>query len=168
MSKLQFKKLVKTKITDATLEYLKEKQQGHSKMKDIKYEKFELMQYLNSPLFSNNNRSLLLALRTRTVRGIRNDFGALYQDKMCPLGCGEIDSLENVLKCSVLKQQHRSSELTLTDVKFKDIFSTDVSKKQKITEMFSQLLETRNNIMKSIPVATHTGPVQNLFGNKNK
>ena len=128
-------------------------------MKNIKCEKFEIMPYLNSPLFSNNNRQLLLALRTRTVRGIRSDFGGLYQDKMCPLGCGEIDNLENILTCSVLRQHHRSREITHTDVKYQDIFSSDISKQQKVTEMFSQLLETRNNIIQSMPVANHTGPV---------
>ena len=128
-------------------------------MKNIKYERFEIMPYLNSPLFSDNNRQLLLALRTRTVRGIRSDFGGIYQDKMCPLECGELDKLENILTCSVLRQHHRSREITNTDVKYQDIFSTDISKQQKVTEMFSQLLETRSQIIQSMPVANHTGPV---------
>ena len=41
-------------------------------------------------------------------------------------------------------------------------------KQQKVTELFSQLLETRSKILQSIPVANYTGPmhgsnaVQNL------
>ena len=155
----QFKKIVKTKINSATFKYLKAIQQNHSKMRNIKYEKFEMIKYLNSPLFNDKNRTLLLALRTRTVRGIRSDFGGLYQDKMCPLGCGEFDNLENLLTCSVLREQHISKEITHTDIKFEDIFSSDISKQQKVTELFYQLLETRNKMLQSIPVPTDTGPV---------
>ena len=63
------------------------------KVGNIKYNKFELASYLNSPLFNNENRILLLALRTRTVRGIRNDFRGMYADNMCPLGtCSDSSS----------------------------------------------------------------------------
>ena len=73
------------------------------------------------------------------MHGLRSDFGSLNQDKMCPLGCGEIDKLENIPTCSVLRQHHKSRENTHTDVKCQDIFSSDILKQQKITEMFSQL-----------------------------
>ena len=49
------------------------------------------------PLFTKNSRSLLMALRTRTVRGIKSDFPGLYRDKICPVGCGENDTIQNVL-----------------------------------------------------------------------
>ena len=107
MQKHQFRKLVKSKTSYTAFKYLQNMQQGHSKMKLIKYEKFELTPYLNSPVFNNSNRILLLAVKTRTVRGIRSDFGGLYPDKMCPLGCGEIDNLENILSCRVLRQHHK-------------------------------------------------------------
>ena len=159
MQKHQFRKLVKSKTSNAAFKYLKNMQQGHSKMKHIKYEKFELTPYLNSPVFNNNNRILLLALRTRTVRGIRSDFGGLYPDKMCPLGCGEIDNLENILSCRVLRQHHKSNEISNTDIRYQDVFSADISKQQKVTEMFNQLLEIRNDIMQSMPVARNSGPL---------
>ena len=133
--------------------------------------------YMNNPLFNNNNRELLLALRTRTVRGIRADFKGLYKNTECPLECGDIDTIENVLTCSVLKQFHVSGELSPGDIKYEDIFSNDVQKQQKVTELYSQLLKTRDKIMCSIPVADSTGPVHGAqtvqnqfifdFGNKN-
>jgi hypothetical protein len=109
MSKLKFKKVVKSKVLKAAFKYLKDLKQTHSKMDNLQYGKFEASTYLTSPQFSFDNSSLLLALRTRTVRGIRNDFGGLYPDKTCPLGCGEIDTLQNILTCAVLKQNHVSS-----------------------------------------------------------
>ena len=82
--------------------------EGHSKMKGLKYEKFELMQYLNSPLFSNTNRNLLLALRTRTVRGIRKDFRGLYQDIQCPIGCETEDTCTPLHRDKTKSRKYRS------------------------------------------------------------
>ena len=69
--KQKFKNIVKSKVITAAFNYLQTLQQSHSKMENIKYDKFELSPYLSSPLFNSDSRSLLLALRTRTVRGIR-------------------------------------------------------------------------------------------------
>ena len=157
--KQRFRNIVKEKISHATFIYLQTKQKVHSKMQNLKYLKFELSSYMNSPLFSNNNRSLLLALRTRTVRGIRNDFKGLYSDNTCPLKCGDIDTIENILTCRVLRQHHTSNEVTRTNIDYQDIFSQDVEKQQKVTELYNQLLETRNHLIQSIPVASYTGPV---------
>ena len=157
--KLSFRKLVKSKISNAAFRYLQKMQEGHSKMRELKYEKFELMQYLNSPLFSNTNRNLLLALRTRTVRGIRKDFRGLYQDIHCPFGCLIDDTLQHILQCTVIKQNHTSVEVTQTSAKYEDLFSDDVIKQHNITELYNQLLETRNKILMSMPVANNTGPL---------
>ena len=121
-----------------------------------------MMSYLNCPLFSNNNRILLLGLRTRTIRGIRNDFRGLYPSNLCPLGCGDIDTIENILSCKVLKQNYLSKQLTPADVIYEDIFSPNISKQLIVTELFNQLLETRSRIIEGIPVATDTGPVHGL------
>ena len=139
ITKHKFKNIVKSKISDAAFEYLQTMQKEHSKMKNIKYNKFELSSYLNSPLFNKENRILLLALRTRTVRGIRNDFRGMYADNMCPLGCGDEDTLENVLSCSVLKQHHTSKEVTNTIIKYEDVFSKDIFKQHTATELYNQL-----------------------------
>ena len=70
-----------------------------------------------------------------------------------------LTSFQNLLTCSVLKQYHRSTEITETNIEYNDIFSEDLHKQQKVTELFNQLLEERNKLMQSIPVACITGPV---------
>ena len=78
---------------------------------------------------------MLMALRTRTVRGVKNDFRVMFADVLCPLGCGNSDTLEHILTCSVL-QNKLNSEYILTDkVKFEDIYSPDVKKQRQITEL---------------------------------
>ena len=100
--KQRIKKIVKEKVLRASFSYLINLQKTHSKMKNIHYEKFEMSNYLNSPLFSRNSRTLLLGLRTRTVRGIKCDFPGIYKDRVCPVGCGEEDNLQNILKRKVI------------------------------------------------------------------
>ena len=157
--KQKFKKMVKLKVNNAAFTFLKSLQQTHSKMKNIQYEKFDISKYLNSPLFSGNSRSLLLALRTRTVRGIRCDFPGMFKDKMCPLGCGENDKIENILTCTVLKEYYSSNEVSIGKVQYEDIFSKDIYKQKQVTELFEKLLEIRNRLVNSLPVAC-TGPMQ--------
>ena len=157
--KQRFKKMVKLKVNNAAFTYLKSLQQTHSKMKNIQYEKFDISKYLSSPLFSENSRGLLLALRTRTVRGIRCDFPGMYVDKMCPLGCGKNDKIENILTCTVLKQYHTSNEVSIGEISYEDIFSKDVYKQKQVTELFEKLFEIRNRLVNSLPVAC-TGPMQ--------
>ena len=158
ISKIKFKQIVKTKVRQAAFAYLKNLQQSHSKMSGLIYEKFEIMHYLNSPLFSCESRKLLLALRTRTVEGIRNDFRGQYKDILCPLGCGELDTLENILSCTKLKIHHTSDNVATSECKYSDIFSSDVAKQRQVTELYQQLLELRENLINNQPVAI-TGPV---------
>ena len=68
-------------------------------------------------------------------------------DTLCPLGCGEIDTLENILTCTAVKLQHTSDNIATSDIKYLDIFSSDVVKQRQVTELYSQLLEIRTNII---------------------
>ena len=83
---------------------------------------------------------MLYALRTRTVQGIRSDFGQMYADHSCPLGCGDKDSIPNILKCSVLRNKLQSDSITKNYLNYEDIFSNDVMKQKEITELYTQLL----------------------------
>ena len=158
ISRDKLKKILKSRVTEAAFKYLISLKQSHSKMENVKYEQFEMSSYLKSPLFKIDDISLLLALKTRTVRGIRNDFGGLYPDKTCPLGCGDLDTLQNILTCSVLQKDDTSTDISTSVIKYEDIFCGDIVKQKQITEKYRQLLDLRNNLLNSLPVAT-TGPV---------
>ena len=156
--KEKFKTIIKSKARAAALTYLNTLKQTHSKLNGIIYDKHEVEAYLTSPLFNNESRNLLFRLRTRTVSGIRNDFRGVYPDTNCPLGCLEIDTLSNILKCKVLLTQHTSSEIsTNNEVQYEDVFSQSIKKQKQATELYRQLLQTRNEIL-SQPVL-NTGPM---------
>ena len=134
INKQQFKKIVKTKIRQAAFEFLKNLQKNHSKMSGINYEAFEMRSYMNSPLFNCDSRKLLLALRMRTVEGIKNDFRGQFVNTICPLvGCNEKDTLENLLTCNAITTQLTSDNIATSDIKYLDIFSSAVIKQRQVT-----------------------------------
>ena len=65
-TKQEFKKWVKDKIYSAAFKYLTTIQMGHSKVKNIRYEKLSTQPYLTSKLFDNRETKLNAALRSRT------------------------------------------------------------------------------------------------------
>ena len=146
---------MKSKVINAAFVYLQKLQQSHSKMDKLKYSKFE---HLSSPMSNNESRSLLLALRTRTVSGIRKDSSSMYSDLTCPLGCGSPDTLPHIITCSVLMSHLKSQSLASSDIRHEDIFSKDIVRQKQVTELYTQLLEIREEILNSPPVA-ETGPV---------
>ena len=82
----------------------------------------------------------------------------MFADVLCPLGCGNSDTLENILTCSVLQNKLNSEHLVTNAVKFEDIYSPDVTKQRQITELYLQLIDIREKTLNSSPVAI-TGPV---------
>ena len=98
---------------------------------------------LQSSLFDEKMVSLLLALRTRTVRGIRCDFGGMFPDKSCPLeNCSLPDSLSHILVCRELVGAIQSSS-----VEYRDVFSADVQLQWEATLHYSRLLEAREKML---------------------
>ena len=97
-------------------------------------------------VLSREKSSLLLALRTRTVRGIRSDYGDLFPSKECPLaGCSEPDSLPHTLACQVLLGAVTEPSL----VKYGDVFSSSVAVQEVAVSRFGQLLEARERILEN-------------------
>ena len=101
---------------------------------------------------------MLYALRTRTVNRDRKDFSGMYSDLSCPLGCGKSDTLPHIISCSVVNSQLQSQSLASNKIRHEDIFSKDIVRQKQVTELYTQLLQIREEILKSPPV-TETGPV---------
>ena len=143
-SPYDFKNLVKLKARQASFKYLMSVKETKSKMDNLLYlSSFKPQPYMLSQ--SREQSSLLLALRTRTVRGIRSDFGEMHVDKTCPLpGCQETDSLSHVLTCRVLQAAGPAIE-TDRPVQYGDVFSPCQETQAAAGEKFRELLTLRNN-----------------------
>ena len=104
---------------------------------------FTLQANMLRDLFDEKTTSLLLALRTRTVRSIQSNFGEMFPDKSCPLeGCSLPDSLGHILACTVLTGTAQSST-----VQYSHVFSGDLQLQWEATTHYSQLLEAREALL---------------------
>ena len=133
----QYKTIVKKKVREATLKHLKDIQQSHSKIKDIKFKELKTQHYLRSPFFSNSEISLLYALRSRTEEKFKANFRNRYANVApCPFKCwteGEAvaeDTQQHLLVCSKLRTEFQSEELAKGQVVYEDIFG-EVNKQKE-------------------------------------
>ena len=144
LTSFDFKKLVKLKAKQAAFKYLIEVKETKSKMSNITY----MSSFLAQPYMLNMTReqaSLMMALRTRTLRGIRTDFGDMFLNKQCPLaGCQQLDSISHLLTCSVLKAAVPAED---TPIQYGDVFSDSQETQKSAIVRFSQLVEARTGLL---------------------
>ena len=90
----------------------------------MKYTKLEIAPYLRTPLFKHEEAAQLVALKTRTVRCIQSDVAEMYRDKYCPLKCGAIDNLENILTCNKLQNHIKANDKSINMTTFSPVISS--------------------------------------------
>jgi hypothetical protein len=144
-SKYDLKVLVKSKAKEQVFKTLMAIKNTKFKMDDIRYtNSFQTQPYLI--MLTRKQSSLLMALRTRTVRGIRSEFGNMYPNKECPLqGCSEPDSLPHALVCQVLLGAVPGQ----SEVQYGDVYSDSVAVQEAAVTRFALLLEARESILDS-------------------
>ena len=107
---------------------------------------------MKSPLFNKDDVSTLFALRSRTVRSIRNDFKEQYKPNLnCPV-CGQhLDSLPELLTCPRLKSEvmtlPQSDQQAIIQTKYEDIFDCDLRKQKQATQTYTLLLTLRQKVL---------------------
>ena len=103
-------------------------------------------EYLTSPLFNDEEASILFSLRSRYV-DCKINFKNKYKedDLLCPLCMKEDDDQKHMLNCEVLNTHFSSSDVVDDKIVYEDIF--DVAKKQKrVTGIFKALIEIRKQL----------------------
>ena len=114
-------------MTQAAFRFLIDRKITHSKIRNIEYSEFVTQTYLNSPLFSDAETSLLYALRSRYNE----------KDNICQVCDEEREDQNHILLGKVLK----SSEEVVEDI-FRNV------KKQKgVTGLFKSLIKIRRKIL---------------------
>ena len=85
--------------------------------------------------------SLLFAMRTKTVRNIRSDFGKMYISDLCPLCHRHVDTIPALLECEELQAVPR------TGAQHCDIYSPSVDIQRGAVHQFRLLLQARDRIL---------------------
>ena len=157
LSKLEFKTIVKNKIREKAFQTLKEKQEGHTKIKNICYNEFKTQGYLKNHIINNHEAALLFSLRSRTTKEFKANF-PYYADQMCPMGCNQLDTPEHCIVCRNIVK----GDTNIKDIKYEDIFSDSVHKQAAVVQLISSLLERREDASPST-----TGPGCSPPGDSN-
>ena len=156
----KYKNLIKNKIRKAAFNNLQDMKRGHSKVKNNNYENLDKPQpYLISKLFTNDECSILFALRSKTIRGIRENFKHMYSDNtLCPICERTSDTQQHVLECKVLQDI-----LPLKNhIKYNHINGT-ISEQKEFVTTYAKYLEIRDELLsetesqQSLP-GLYTGP----------
>ena len=119
-SELSFKKIVKSKAKELTLELNPRK----GKMKNLFYIELELQEYLKNQNISTSEARAVFKFKTRMANFSEN-FKEGGFTKPCPLckQTNELDTQQHSLSCRVIKENIEH------DVKYEDIFFSDVDVK---------------------------------------
>jgi hypothetical protein len=144
-SKMEFKNRIKKHIIREEFNQLKEAQQGHSKVRNICYEKFAMQEYMKTHMLTNHEVALLFALRSRSVKGIKANMASAFAgDTICKLCRQSEDNQEHCLKCPAITANKQ------INVKYEDIFSEDIKEQVAATKAFTAILEERTRLIEAV------------------
>ena len=145
-SKNSYKNFIKAKVRTAALKHLNNLKGAHSKIQAIEYAELKTKSYITSPIFSNDDVSLLYSLQSRLVE-YKANFKSIYKDTdiLCPFCKKEDDSQQHMLECEVIKHHFKSTEISQYKIVYDDIFK-DIKKQKGITALFRELLDIRRKL----------------------
>ena len=155
-----YKELIKSKARQAAFKLLERTKYTHNKVNKNTYVNMDKPQgYIIDKSITNTQCSILFALRSHCLRGIRENFKQLYsQNTLCPICERSIDTQSHILDCQVLQDI-----LPLTEnVSYTDIYGTTQSQ-IKLVRIYEQYIMLRDEILEdtdpqvSLPVL-YTGP----------
>ena len=141
MGTVDYKNIIKSAVRKAAFAHLLDLQQGHSKYKTVEHTSLKMQSYLNDHTMSPDDISLLFAMRTRTVRTIRSDFGNMYGSNMCPLCNQHVDTIPALMNCQELLVVPRIG------AQHQDIFSPSVDIQRGAVLQFRALMQARERIL---------------------
>ena len=106
---------------------------------------------MTNPIFSNDEVSLLHALRSRSTE-CKVNYKQKYvgSNLLCSLCKIADEDQKHLLTCKVLTQNIKSDEITKEKVKYEDIFSSDVQKQKVITVLYQELFKIRENLSENL------------------
>ena len=155
LNKSNFKNIVREKIRTNAFKYLIEIKISQSKLSDIEYSKFEMQNYLRSSKLTNEEKSLLFRIRTRTVDDIKTNFRTKFGDDLRCRMCDSQDLEESqchLLVCATMIEECIELRINST-VKYEDFFGgrdaqiTATRLYKKVLEVRQRLLEERERII---------------------
>ena len=132
MSKENFKKIIKMKISEISLEYLLKKRS--SKGKEIRYDRLKMADYFQpySKNLTLEEKRKLFSVRNRMVE-IGYNFGKCEKCNKC----GENEDMNHIYSCKYLNEEEMN-------IKFERIFNGSMIEQVRVFRKFEKNLKKRN------------------------
>ena len=143
-----FHTLVRRAIEKEAFEYLlrkkngdSEKNSGHSKVSHIKYNTFEMQDYLRPNTISNQEAKFIFLLRTRML-DLKGNFKSGHTSILC-IACNAADETqEHLLSCSELREENVVVE---TLPQYEHLFGENLKEKITVAGMLSSNFKKRKS-----------------------
>ena len=145
VSQEKFKTYIKAKVKIKHLKNMNILKKSHSKSTNLKCEDLKLAEYLKSPVFNTKQKKLLFKLRSRTI-DVKMNFPGQHKNLMCR-SCELVpESQGHLLQCPKLVTKLNYLCGKTSKLNEYDIYSDDISKQEIIVNIYSDLLEVRENL----------------------
>ena len=159
MSALDYKKLIKTSVRNAAFYELHTLKESHTKVEHNIYTDMNRPQgYLTKESITNVQCSILFALRSHSLRGVKENFQNTYsQNSLCPICERFSDSQDHILQCKVLQDICPLEE----QVEYNSIYGT-THEQEELVKVYEKYLSLRDELLEdtaqqSLP-GLYTGP----------
>ena len=137
-SEYSFKRLVKIKMKEYTLDYLMEIKEKHTKMDNLFYTEIKLQNYLNNDKISVKEAKNLYRFRTRVAK-FNENFKNSYNGIACPLCLVMPDTQAHCVQCPELR-----NKVNIIG-NYSDIFSDNIP--QNISKTLLEITECREKLL---------------------
>ena len=147
LSVSEYKKLVKTQARSTAFDELEALKDSHSKVELNKYINMNNPQgYITSESMTNKQISILFALRSHSLRGIKENFKKMYlENTLCPICERFSDSQYHTLKCQVPLHIRPLEE----DVDYNPIYGT-TQQQEQLVKVYKIYLGLRDELLDDI------------------
>ena len=104
LNEADYKQLIRSKVRETALKHLYQLQEGHSKVRENIYNGLQKpTHYLINRKITYRQASIMFALRSKTLRGVKNNFKKMYSNNTLCWVCERCeDTQEHILVCKVL------------------------------------------------------------------
>ena len=146
MKKSKLKNLLENSIKQNALEELSKIKENHSKVREIKHEKFEMQNYFKSYHMKMTQDEILEIFKMRCrVTNVKQNFRGKYESIECNL-CQEEESQKHIINCIELNKYARQNDRK--NIEYKEIFKQNVRNQMVIMKKFRENLRIREKMEK--------------------
>ena len=154
MKKYQFKKILKEKIKNAALLYLKKIKNKHKKMDNLEYEDIYIQNYFKNKKYSTKEKQLLFHLRTSMVN-VRTNFSSMYKEIECNLCKKDLPQTSaDLLKCEAILEkcpELRANQQKASGVQYDHIFNTSESVQLEAARLYAAIFKVKKDLDEQDP-----------------